>query len=134
MDFLWMICIFLLAANQNCCSCGTGAENSCGTGAENSRGMGAGNSCGTGTGSSCGAGIGNCNGMGPDANCGCADAVSPGRGFNTGSSADCNCCTTDADPVPDDCSCEVPQPLMPGSSGDFRTAQYPFPPYPVLRE
>ncbi|MCD7807625.1 MAG: hypothetical protein LUH19_09880 [Lachnospiraceae bacterium] len=83
-----MICIFLLAANQNCGCC------------TDSR----------------------------------ADTVSLKQRFGAGSLEDCGCCTADSDMVQNDCSCQVPQALMPGSSGDFTTVQYPFPPYPVLRE
>ncbi|MCD8069172.1 MAG: hypothetical protein LUE87_09860 [Lachnospiraceae bacterium] len=106
MDFLWIICIFLLAANQNC---GCGCIDGCGCTDSNSLNRGA------------------------DLNRGAnvSRAATGSCGVNA-VSGDC-CCGSDNAAVPDDCSCEVPQPLMPGNNGNTRTAQYPFPPYPVLR-
>ncbi|MCD8130940.1 MAG: hypothetical protein LUE16_06625 [Lachnospiraceae bacterium] len=119
MDFLWIICIFLLAANQNC---GCGCADSCGCTDASSLNRGA-----------ClnhGAGLNREASLNRSVNVSRAAAGSCGANAVNG---DCGCCGSDNVAVPDDCSCEVPQPLMSGNNGNTRTAQYPFPPYPVLR-
>ncbi|MCD7738615.1 MAG: hypothetical protein LUH58_06200 [Lachnospiraceae bacterium] len=120
MDFLWIICIFLLAANQ---SCGCGCADSCGCTDAETLNCGAGRNCGANMFRS---GDRNCSvnvSSSADVNC----------SVNGVGSGDCGCCESDNVVLQNDCSCEAPQPLMPGSNGNTRTAQYPFPPYPVLR-